>query len=630
MCARCDEAETLLALSEAEEGLILLEAEDGISVPSATRPLTEAERRAGVRFSEIEDLHNSAELEAAGILSSLETVIESAIAGAIFGAAAVATAPAVLRALAGLNAAQPKSVQQAVAGASSALADVYKGVYSRGAAIVRDEATRQGSKAAPLLDLPDRPVSDFAAPAASAAMYPWTRTTGKLQATLGTPGAVVGGSLSRDDLSAHLGSIGLDGALDTARQGINQAHGLGRADVAEVLDPVEIWASELLDGATCGPCQAIDGKEYASLEEARADYPHGGYARCDGDARCRGTLVYQFPIGSATPPPPPNLVPAPDPKPPAPAPVVPAPGPAVPPPAPRTSPALPGPVVAPRTPRAPDSHNLPEPTPEAVAARPRRPKGQPQRFSAVDQLPVKDPSAPLGHQLDDAKDTNPEFDRTHRTRVYNNNCTHVTAVYELRRRGYDVTAAPVKGGHGRYDQDFLPFWTDPTTGRAPAFRNHKTPEELSADILAREPDGARGIIRVIWKDGGGHVFNYERIGAEIRLIEAQTGSPDASDYFKDVRPGSIRHFRTDHLEPTNKLAREAAQVRTPEYRAEVEQKKIADAERAKMEGSTRGRTMLVDGKWTYDPPTYRKEGRKYIKLTPEERAEIKERVERIY
>lgn len=135
---------------------------------------------------------------------------------------------------------------------------------------------------------------------------------------------------------------------------------------------------------------------------------------------------------------------------------------------------------------------------------------------------------------------------------------------------------------------------------------------------------------MIWKDGGGHVFNYERIGAEVRLIEAQSGNPDASDYFKDVRPGSIKHFRTDHLVPTDKLAKDAAQVRTPEYRAEVVAKAAADKLKAEMERATRGQSRFADGKWSYDPPTHRKEGRKYVKLTPEERAEMKRRVEVTY
>jgi hypothetical protein len=56
--------------------------------------------------------------------------------------------------------------------------------------------------------------------------------------------------------------------------------------------PGTIVGSELLDGNTCLPCKSVDGKEYASMEEAVIDYPAGGYWACLGGARCRGTLIF--------------------------------------------------------------------------------------------------------------------------------------------------------------------------------------------------------------------------------------------------------------------------------------------------------------------------------------------------
>lgn len=77
-----------------------------------------------------------------------------------------------------------------------------------------------------------------------------------------------------------------------AQAAINQANGLGRQATAATVAPANIYASELLDGNTCGPCSFIDGTNYATLAEARADYPSGQYVRCEGGDRCRGTLVY--------------------------------------------------------------------------------------------------------------------------------------------------------------------------------------------------------------------------------------------------------------------------------------------------------------------------------------------------
>lgn len=606
MCARCEEIEELILLAELETEVILAEAADGFSIPQANRPLTEAERRAGTRFGEIATMHDEAEAAALGILGDVERVVEDELVTAIFGPAETVTGAAVLRALAEVNAAQPKPVQTAVLAAASALGEVYRGVYARAAAIVRDEAVRQGSKPAALAELPDVPVRDFVAPAASAAMNPWTRTTTHLQKVLGAPAAVARPAVGRDEVRATLSSIPLDQSLDLARQGINQAAARGRHEIAATLEPSEIWASEIMDGATCGPCAAIDGKEYATLAEARDDYPHGGYLRCDGDARCRGTLVYIFPAGQDAPPPPPDRTPPPEPAPVAP--VAPAPGP---------GPAAPTPAPAPST----DSHNLPGPTPEGFAARPRRPKGQPQRFTALNQLPIKDPGEPLGSILEDATATNPDFDATHKTRVYNNNCTHTTSVLELRRRGYDVTAAPVKGGAGRYDSEYLPFWRDPATGRPPVYRKHPGGQsELEADILAREPDGARGIVCVTWKSGGGHVFNYERVGNEIRYIEPQSGNPDASGHLARAKASSIEHFRMDHLEATDYLAKEAVAARPPEYLAEL----AAKSEILYRKKWSEGRPVYSAEGWDFDPPRFRKEGKDYVRLTIREREAIRD------
>lgn len=57
----------------------------------------------------------------------------------------------------------------------------------------------------------------------------------------------------------------------------------------------DIYASEIIDDETCASCAGVDGNEYSSMTEARADYPaatypDGGYRHCENE-RCRGTLV---------------------------------------------------------------------------------------------------------------------------------------------------------------------------------------------------------------------------------------------------------------------------------------------------------------------------------------------------
>ena len=93
------------------------------------------------------------------------------------------------------------------------------------------------------------------------------------------------------------------GTLDVSRQSVYATTAAARAAQATApgMPPVkEVYASELLDTATCTACAAIDGKNYGSVEQAHGDYnTHGGYMGCLGGLRCRGTLVIVY--GSETP-----------------------------------------------------------------------------------------------------------------------------------------------------------------------------------------------------------------------------------------------------------------------------------------------------------------------------------------
>jgi hypothetical protein len=92
------------------------------------------------------------------------------------------------------------------------------------------------------------------------------------------------------------------------RQGIaaamTMAQNTGRLAVLTAAPPGSYYASEMLDSNTCGPCRAIDGKEFATLNAAEDAYPAGGYVDCAGGSACRGTMVTVWDAGqtaSATP-----------------------------------------------------------------------------------------------------------------------------------------------------------------------------------------------------------------------------------------------------------------------------------------------------------------------------------------
>ena len=95
------------------------------------------------------------------------------------------------------------------------------------------------------------------------------------------------------DVLDGLRALSADVLLTTlARPAVQQADGLGRQAAMAVLPVAKgYYASELLDRSTCVPCERVDGTEYATLAEAKVDYPAGGYVNCAGGDRCRGTIV---------------------------------------------------------------------------------------------------------------------------------------------------------------------------------------------------------------------------------------------------------------------------------------------------------------------------------------------------
>lgn len=86
----------------------------------------------------------------------------------------------------------------------------------------------------------------------------------------------------------------LQGPVGTA---MATAQTAGRQAVLEVAPPGEYYASEMLDKNTCGPCKAVDGEQFGSLEIAIKAYPVMGYKDCVGPRygnSCRGMIVARW------------------------------------------------------------------------------------------------------------------------------------------------------------------------------------------------------------------------------------------------------------------------------------------------------------------------------------------------
>ena len=151
------------------------------------------------------------------------------------------------------------------------------------------------------------------------------------------------------------------------------------------------------------------------------------------------------------------------------------------------------------------------------------------------------------------------------------NCQRCVGAYEMRRRGYDVTAKPRPMTAGRPDpSDELPNRN--SAGGWPHMFDGATLESCASnsgdgtrkkvDVLMESyGDGARAIVRVEWQKkygGGGHVFIAERRGDKTVFIDPQNGRLDCSGYFTRVKKNGTYCIRVDD-KPFTDLIREAVQ-----------------------------------------------------------------------
>ncbi|QWY81909.1 capsid maturation protease [Arthrobacter phage Sicarius2] len=587
MCKLCTTAKGELLLAQAERQLVLAESDAGLSTPTAVRPLNAAERRARVRFGDIDTMERTAESDAANVLLPLRAEVNDALLDELFAEGDAVTPKQLADKLTTLLQVQPERVQRAVVAASDDIGDILRSVYAKSAEIVVEEAKRQGSDVSKLdagrLKFADAQPSLWEALSSSVASYFWQRITTVLQRELLSPTTLVKQQIVRDDVDVIMGGIDPAGALDSASQAIHAARGAGRYDQAAEFEPEEIWASELMDGRTCRPCELVDGKEYATLAEARVEYEAGGYGACAGGARCRGTLVmiYGDPPARPAEPEPVAPAPAPEPKPkttrrrtvkpkvePA-APVEPA------------EPAA-APKRAVKTPAAPKSGPLQVPLPTSKpspAVRPVDPDGR-QRFMSLRELPVKKSNeiksrvldadiikhltpakrtaakakAAAAGLFDEAKLVNPMRGKLDKGGFgYTSNCSNCVTAYEMRRRGFDVNAAKIDV-KGRYPKDFVDAWWKKADGSTPSMDfvgSRRGLEGWAADY----PDGARGFITCAWKTTGtGHVFSWEKVDGKIVYIEPQNPlNGDAEEHWKRIKPDSVLAVRVDDLVPTDKV-----------------------------------------------------------------------------
>lgn len=170
------------------------------------------------------------------------------------------------------------------------------------------------------------------------------------------------------------------------------------------------------------------------------------------------------------------------------------------------------------------------------------------------------------------------------------NCDRVVQAAELQARGYDVKAgkAPtavedsrrIAGGGNVYSRDMVYEYYNEThdtvrnsylslalgwrtnegkvrmfyrsrTGKTNRGRNLRTVKDMEKSV----PDGARGYARGTWRQGGGHIWSWEKVDGRIEFFEfqSQKGKIDRDDYIADVKPGELEIVRMDDMIPSDEV-----------------------------------------------------------------------------
>lgn len=146
---------------------------------------------------------------------------------------------------------------------------------------------------------------------------------------------------------------------------------------------------------------------------------------------------------------------------------------------------------------------------------------------------------------DSLRSVNPNY--TSKNESYKTNCTNCVSAYEMRKRGYNVTARPATKNHylSRHPEE---AWIDPSV---------KTASGSGLDdiisTVGNWPENARAEIAVTWKGSSkGHVFVAEKENGKIRFYDVQSGEKISSKIFSYVEEGKTIFWRIDNLEPSDR------------------------------------------------------------------------------
>ena len=131
--------------------------------------------------------------------------------------------------------------------------------------------------------------------------------------------------------------------------------------------------------------------------------------------------------------------------------------------------------------------------------------------------------------------------------AYRANCPNCVSAYEMRKRGYDVTAKPAGKNH-YLNRNPEAAWVDPDVRKATGSGKN--------DILKsfkEWPDDSRAEITVVWKDSNkGHVIVAEKVKGDVLLYDVQSGNSLSEDFWEWVEEERTLYWRIDNIEPSDR------------------------------------------------------------------------------
>lgn len=173
---------------------------------------------------------------------------------------------------------------------------------------------------------------------------------------------------------------------------------------------------------------------------------------------------------------------------------------------------------------------------------------------------------------DAVKGANPHFNTEYSE--YSMNCQRCVVAYELRRRGYNVEAAPTYKGdrlpyeaHQNKDGTSNSYWMGAFKGarseHVGAARNSTVRKNIEAKMRSYG-SGSRATIMVQWQASRhGHVFNVENVNGKMHYVDAQSGKPvKIGSYLAASRPMKTQIVRTDTLKVSERAKNSVIPVRS--------------------------------------------------------------------